>query len=66
MPIFDLYSKRLKRSRGEVSDVYVYDEIPNAARVQIVQMVSDAIGDLNNDPRGNIYAAYKNIVELVS
>lgn len=38
MPIFDLFSKRQKRHRGEVPDVYVYDELPNPLRVQIVHI----------------------------
>lgn len=44
MAIFDLFSKRQKRLRGEVSDVYQYDSIPKALRVQIVHIIKDAIG----------------------
>lgn len=43
-PIFDLFSKRQKRSRGEVPDVYTYDEIPRPLRVQITHIWSDAFG----------------------
>lgn len=42
--ISDLFSKRLKRLRGEVPDVYVYDSLPNQLRVQIVYIIEDAIG----------------------
>ncbi|GAB3938766.1 STM4504/CBY_0614 family protein [Larkinella terrae] len=45
MPIFDLYSKRQKRLRGEVSDVLTYDKIPQSLKVQIVHIISDAIGE---------------------
>ncbi len=45
MAIFDLYSKRQKQLRGEVPDVFTYDEIPNGLRVQIVQIWTDAIGE---------------------
>ncbi|MET0466894.1 MAG: hypothetical protein ABW007_27280 [Chitinophagaceae bacterium] len=45
MPIFDLYSKRQKRLRGETPDVFTYDAIPNALRVQIVHIWRDAIGE---------------------
>lgn len=38
MPIFDLFSKRQKKLRGEVPDVYVYDELPDPLRVQIVHI----------------------------
>lgn len=45
MAIFDLFSKRQKRLKGEISDVYSYDEIPQALRVQIVHIIRDAIGE---------------------
>lgn len=44
MTIFDLYSKRQKRERGEVSDIYTYDILPEGLKVQIVQIITDAIG----------------------
>jgi hypothetical protein len=39
MALFDLFSKRQKRLRGDVPDVYVYDEIPQVLRVQLVQIL---------------------------
>jgi len=48
MGIFDLFSKRQKRLRGEVPDVYTYDKIPNHLRVQIVHIIRDAIGKDKN------------------
>lgn len=44
MAIFELYSKRQKKLRGEVPDVYIYDEIPNTLRVQIIHIWKDVIG----------------------
>jgi hypothetical protein len=44
MAIFNLYSKRQKLLRGEVPDIYIYNEIPIPLRVQIVQIIRDAIG----------------------
>lgn len=44
MSVFDLFSKRQKRARGEVPDVYSYKELPNPLRVQIVHIIRDAIG----------------------
>ena len=45
MPIFDLFSKRQKRLRGEMPDVYSYDALPEALRVQIVHhIIRGAIG----------------------
>lgn len=43
--VFDLFSKRQKRARGEVPDVYVYDDLPQPLRVQIVHIISDAFGE---------------------
>lgn len=55
MAIFDLYSKRQKRLRGEVPDIYTYDKIPQNLRVQIVHIIRDAIGEHNyydtNEPQ---------------
>lgn len=44
MAIFDLFSKRQKMIRGEVPDIYVYDEIPKSLRIQIVHIMTDTIG----------------------
>jgi hypothetical protein len=45
MAIFDLFSKRQKVLRGDVPDVFYYDDIPNPLRVQIVHIIRDAIGE---------------------
>ena len=47
MSIFELFSKRQKRLRGEVHDVYQYEEIPEKFRVQVVHIVKDTIGQDN-------------------
>ena len=44
MAIFELFSKRQKALRGDIPDVYTYDDLPNALRVQIVHIWSDALG----------------------
>ena len=66
MAVFDLYSKRQKLIRGDVSDVYTYDEIPEPLRVQIVHIWNDALGDdgdyIVNRQVGQAYAA---IVDLL-
>lgn len=49
MSIFELYSKRMKLAEGkEFEDVYVYDKAPEKLRIQISQILKDAIGT-NND-----------------
>lgn len=44
MAIFELFSKRQKKLRGEVPDIYTYDDIPDALRVQIIYIWKDSIG----------------------
>jgi hypothetical protein len=69
MGIFDLFSKRQKKLRGEMPDVYTYDNIPQPLRVQIVHIWQDTLG--NSDQyhsqftRDNVSHAYKLIVETL-
>ena len=44
MSVVDLFSKRQKKLRGEVSDVFTYDSIPRELRVQVVAILGDALG----------------------
>lgn len=45
MAIFDLFSKRQKKLRGELPDVYQYTKIPQKFKVQVVHIIKDTIGD---------------------
>ena len=45
MAIRDVFSKRQRQARGEMPDVYRYDNLPNPLRVQFVHIVRDAFGD---------------------
>jgi hypothetical protein len=45
MAIFDIFSKRQKARRGDVHEVYTYDEIPNGLRVQIIHIWRQVPGD---------------------
>lgn len=58
MGVFDLFSKRQRRARGEMPDIYVYDKLSNQIRVQIVHIVQDAFGQ-DNYGRNNAANAYK-------
>jgi len=66
MAIFDLFSKRQKRSRGEVPDVYIYDKIPDGLRVQIVHLWNEALGNITDySTHQRVVGAYKYIVETL-
>ncbi|MGC1632635.1 MAG: hypothetical protein WA749_11045, partial [Gelidibacter sp.] len=45
MPIFDLFSKRQKRLRGEIPEIFTYDKIPNGFRVKVVHIIKDMFGE---------------------
>jgi len=60
MAVFDLFSKRQKRARGEVPDIYVYNDLPGPLRVQVVHIIKDAFGA---DSYGSKYAS--KLYELV-
>lgn len=73
MPIHDLFSKRQKRLRGEVPDVYVFDDLPEPLRVQIVHIWSRALGDRSQYDGGlhgmnrvtSVRKAYRTIVQVL-
>lgn len=44
MSVFNLFSKRQQKLRGEFSDVYIYNTIPQPLRIQIVHIVNDCFG----------------------
>ena len=64
MKIFDLFSKRQKKLRGDVPDVYTYDKIPQPLRVQIVHIWQDSLGNANEyqDEYNGVSRAYEFIV----
>lgn len=68
MGIFNIFSKRQKRLRGEMPDVYQYDTIPHSLRVQIVHIMNDAIGEFNDDTyhyHADIRQGYKTAVQIL-
>ena len=44
MAIYNIYSKRQKRLRGDLPDVYQYDNMPHPFRVQVVHILRDVLG----------------------
>lgn len=64
MAVFDIFSKRQKVRRGEVPDVYVYDDLPQPLRVQIVHIWMDTLGNADQFPySSNVQEAYTAIVD---
>jgi hypothetical protein len=61
MAILDLFSARQKKESGETPEVFVYNKLPETLRVQIVYILTDAIGSNNytSDPS----AIYKSIAD---
>ena len=53
MSIIDLFSKRQKRLKGEIPDVYTYDELPKNVRIQIVHIMRDCIGEQHYSGQGD-------------
>lgn len=45
MSVVDLFSKRQRRLRGEMPDVYQYDEIPEPLRVQVIHIWDEVLGN---------------------
>ena len=43
MAIVELYSKSQKKLRGEITDIYTYDNLPQVLRVQIVHIIQDTL-----------------------
>ena len=74
MAVFDLFSKRQKRLRGEAPDVYSYDKLPDALRVQIVHIVLGVMGNAEEywsspSPYGHnrsvVASSYKAVVDIL-
>ncbi|QIR15310.1 STM4504/CBY_0614 family protein [Shewanella aestuarii] len=58
MARYELFSKKQKKLRGEVPDLYQYENIEQSFRVQVVHIVRDTIGveQLYNDTTNGVYA----------
>lgn len=65
MPVFELFSKQQKISRGEVPDVYIYDSLPNTFRTQVVHIINDAIGYDKTAYDSEVSEVYKEIHDIL-
>ena len=61
MKVYELFSKRQKRLRGEVPDVYRDDDIPQELRIQVVHIWQDVFGEIECGSWGfcGAYEAYQ-------
>ncbi len=57
MSVFELFSKRQKRLRGEYPDVYQYENIDKKFRTQVVHIIRDTIGieERYNEATNEVY-----------
>lgn len=65
MAIFDLFSKRQKKLRGDVPDVYVYDELPQPLRTQIIHIWLDTLGNTEQRWDDQVSGTYRLIVKTL-
>jgi len=65
LAIFNLFSKRQKKLRGDVPDVYTYTDIPRPLRTQIVHIWLDTLGKADQYYDGQVKVAYEFIVNTL-
>ena len=65
MPFFDIYSKRQKKLRGDVPDVYTYDNMSKELKIQIIHIWRDALGNNDQYQIDMVYQAYECIVNIL-
>lgn len=63
LAIYDIFSKRQKKLRGEEPDVYSYTDLPRPLRVQIVRNWSETLGDESQGR--SAWRTYKFIVDAL-
>ncbi len=65
MAVYDLYSKKQKRLRGEVPQTVIHDDLPRKLRKQISEVISDAIGEAEIAGRSMANSHYYNIYKIL-
>ena len=68
MAILELFSTRAKRERGELPDVFVYDQLSKELRTQVIFILHDGLGE-SRDTYGYSTAAdavYREILEQLA
>ena len=65
MAIFDIFSKRQKKLRGDMPDVYTYNDLSQPLKTQIVHIWLDTLGNPNQYYEGKVREAYEFIVNTL-
>lgn len=65
MAIHDIFSKRQKRLRGEVPDVYVYNIFPEALKTQIIFILKDVLGQTTDYYGNRAKRVYASIIDVL-
>ena len=65
IPTGDIFSKRQKKLRGEVPDVYVYNDLPDPLRQQIVYILEDTFDEFVSFYSDKKEDRYKYIVKIL-
>ncbi|HGF3686388.1 TPA: STM4504/CBY_0614 family protein, partial [Acinetobacter nosocomialis] len=60
--IINLFSKRQKKLRGEIPDVYQYDIVPYTLRVQVVHIIRDVLGNDSSPGAEELYEVIHKIL----
>jgi hypothetical protein len=61
LSIIEIFSKRQKKLRGEIPDVYIYNELPNALKAQIIFLLRDGFEKIRN--RFSMEESYQFVVD---
>ena len=67
MSVIEVFSARQKRLRGEISDVYIYDLLPQSLKVQIIHILRDILGNEEAFRQyvGKVHSSYVTIVNVL-
>jgi len=70
VPVFETFSKRQKRLRGELPDVYVYDQLSQPLRVQIIHVMHEVLGEQRDCTDGyrsytSVHWLYRDVVKVL-
>jgi hypothetical protein len=66
MTVMDLYFKRKRKERGDVPDVYQYEELPDALKVQVVHIWNDTFGDRHAAEAGAPHNTYARMSAILA